>query len=192
MPLPSVKVIIAEQGGVELNDPTEYDLTAANVPFSAAGFASDNVKDAVIEAATGDIALVNLIPYIFTVSGNASDKWAGFNDSSSPSNDVPWVASNDGDLFGLLITNGKDNVDIDVEVYKNAALVYTWEVRNTRTAFKISASSLAAFSQGDRVSVFLRKYTEGTGDPVANSPKIYLMLKLQNLNSGDGGTQTGD
>lgn len=54
MATPSIKVLIVEQGGIELDDQTEYNLDAATVPFSAVGFTADNVKDAIIEGGGTD------------------------------------------------------------------------------------------------------------------------------------------
>jgi hypothetical protein len=46
----SIKVLIVERAGVELDNQEEFNLTAAVVPFSAPGYAADNVKDAIIES----------------------------------------------------------------------------------------------------------------------------------------------
>lgn len=50
MPTPAVKVLAVEISGVELDDQTEFNLTASVIPFTAAGYSSDNVKDAIVES----------------------------------------------------------------------------------------------------------------------------------------------
>lgn len=55
MTTPAVKVLIVERAGVELDNQEEFNLTAETIPFTAPGFASDNIKDAVVEAATLDV-----------------------------------------------------------------------------------------------------------------------------------------
>lgn len=54
MPTDSVKVLIVERNGSELDGYEEFNLTASVVPFSAPGFTSDNVKDAIIEGGGTD------------------------------------------------------------------------------------------------------------------------------------------
>jgi len=51
-----LKILVVERNGADLEDQEEVSLDAAMVPFSAAGFSSDNVTDAVVEAAnSGDM-----------------------------------------------------------------------------------------------------------------------------------------
>lgn len=54
MPTDSIKVLIVERAGVELDNQEEFNLTASVVPFSAAGFTADNVKDAIVEVGASD------------------------------------------------------------------------------------------------------------------------------------------
>lgn len=65
MALPPIKVLIAEKDGVELDYHEEYDLKASAVPFTRAGFTSDNVNDAINEAATGQVG-VNAVSQAIT------------------------------------------------------------------------------------------------------------------------------
>lgn len=50
----SVKVLIVERNGVDIDDYEELDLTASVVPFTAPGFTADNVRDAIIEGGGTD------------------------------------------------------------------------------------------------------------------------------------------
>ena len=54
MPVDAVKLLVVERNGVDLEDYEEINLTASAVPFSAPGFTSDNVEDAIIEATEDD------------------------------------------------------------------------------------------------------------------------------------------
>lgn len=51
----SVKVLIVERNGVDLENAEEFNLTASVVPFSSPGFTADNVKDAILEAGGEDV-----------------------------------------------------------------------------------------------------------------------------------------
>jgi hypothetical protein len=46
----SVKVLIVERNGIDLEDQEEFDLVAEVVPFTAPGYVADNVKDAILES----------------------------------------------------------------------------------------------------------------------------------------------
>jgi len=49
----SVKVLIVERNGAELPDAEEFNLIASAIPFTAGGFAADNVQSAIVEASAG-------------------------------------------------------------------------------------------------------------------------------------------
>lgn len=55
MPTDSVKVLIVERAGVELDNQEEFNLTASVIPFTAPGFSSDNIRDAIVELGNSDI-----------------------------------------------------------------------------------------------------------------------------------------
>jgi hypothetical protein len=46
----AVKVLIVERNGIELDSQEEFNLNALTIPFTASGFVSDNVKDAIVES----------------------------------------------------------------------------------------------------------------------------------------------
>lgn len=46
----AVKVLIVEQNGAELQNQTELDLTASNIPFSSSLFTATDVSNGIIEA----------------------------------------------------------------------------------------------------------------------------------------------
>lgn len=131
-----------------------------------------------------------LIDFFFVASGNTADKWLGVGNGSTASNLIPYILPWSANLVSLTFTNQDNNVDIDVLIYKNGILLYTWDIRNKRTAWKTNAS-LGSFSQGDRLSCFLKKYLGGTGDSTAQDPIVELTLVVDLANSGEGGTQYG-
>lgn len=169
----------------------EITPVADSIPFDndTNGYAADNVQDAIEESRTS--AIGNLIDFPFVVSGNVSNKWLGYTNSAAPSNTIPFIVPQQMTLKGLLFSNRDDNVDIDVELYINGTLSYTWEIRNKRTAYKVGIVGAPTFAQGDRISVFLRKYSQGTGDNTAQDPVIEVLAKVDTENAAEGGTQFG-
>lgn len=163
---------------------------AESIPFdnSSNGYAADNVQDA-IEEAQGAIS-GKLADFLFHTSGNTSNKWLGLGSGSTPSNTLPLIIPQDGQLLWLTFSNEDNNVDIDVEIYVNGTIIQTWEVRNKRTGWKTDFVPMNV-SQGDRVSCFLRRYNGGTGDNTAQDPAVEVFFQFTEDNSDEGGTQHG-
>lgn len=132
-----------------------------------------------------------LADFLFSASGNTSDKWVGIGNGSTASNTLPLIIPQDAEISALTFSNQDDNVDIDIELYINGTLDFTWEIRNKRTAWKTDLISMSGIVQGDRISCFLRKYTGGTGDTTAQDPVIEIFLVYTGDNEAEGGTQYG-
>jgi len=177
---------------ISSNDKTSKHLF--NKLVSGAGISLAELNDGADEQLeiSSTSAIGALIPYVFVTTGNTSDKWLGAYVPSSFSNVVPLLTMQAVDVKGILFSNQDDDVDIDVELYKNGSLVYTWNVRNKRTAWLADhVSPFASFNQGDRVSCFLKKFIGGTGDSTAQDPVVELTLSTIGQNIGEGGTQFG-
>ncbi len=165
-------------------------IHAFSIPFDndTNGFTADNVQDAIEESRTS--AVGDFIEFDFVTNGNTSNKWLGYSNSAASSDMIPYVAPHQMEIKALTFSNFDDNVDIDVEIYRNGTIIYTWEVRNKRTAYKANFTGLS-FNQGDRMSVFLRKFTGGTGDTTAQDPIIEVLTKITSEVDAEGGTQYG-
>jgi hypothetical protein len=146
---------------------------------------NDEINVTITETAQGSITNY---PYIGV--GNTSNKWLGTYESNHPSSEVPLIVKQDSDLRGWTFVNADNDVDIDIEVYRNLVLVETFEIRNKRWAYDVGITSVS-FSQGDRMSVYLKKYTGGTGDQTAQDPTVEISLKVSGEASGSGGAQNG-
>lgn len=152
------------------------------------GFSAQNVQDA-IEESRNQVA-GKLEDFGFMSSGSVQNKWLNIDHPSVTSDTVPLVTPWSGKITALTFSNKNDNVDIDIELYINTVLAYTWEIRNKRTAWKALAGGIATVSQGDRLSMFARAYNGGTG----GSPRDVageIMATLITQPDGDGGTQNG-
>lgn len=170
----------------------KFNITdvAGSIPFDndTNGFTSDNVQDAIEEAQNSAVGA--LIPLQFEHTGNTSNKWLGYTNPAAPSNEIPFVAPQNIAIKGITFVNRDDNVDIDIEIYKNGTLVHTENIRNKRWAYNVGISGPAG-NQGDRWSIFLRKYDGGTGDQTAQDPIVVLYCKFTNEAAGSGGQQNG-
>lgn len=164
--------------------------TADSVPFDndTNGFAADTVQAAIEESKSS--AVGNLLEFPFVSSGNTANKWLGYSNSAAPSDSIPLIIPQGSTLKGLTFSNRDSNVDIDIEVYRNGTLVYTWEVRNKRVAWDVGISG-PSFLQGDRVSCFMRKFTLGSGDQTAQDPIVEFLIKVTSEAAATGGIQNG-
>ena len=133
-----------------------------------------------------------LIDFTFGSGGNASDKYMNTSSNGNvPSNEAPLIMPQDGVLVALTFINSDDNVDQDIEVYTNGILVFTWGIRNKRWAWKTDLSGMVTTLQGDRISIFSRKYSLGTGDPTVQNPILEVFFQLTSNYENEGGGQTG-
>lgn len=175
---------------VSSNDTTPGNLLTKLV--GGAGIALTELNDGGIETLeiSSTSAIGALIPYPFVTTGNTNDKWLGAYVPSTLSNVVPLITPQDMDIKGILFSNQDDDVDIDILVYKNSVLAHTEEIRNKRVAWNVGFAG-PSFTQGDRISVFLKKFTGGTGDQTAQDPVITLLLKIVDEKAADSGIQFG-
>ena len=132
-----------------------------------------------------------LIDFLFISSGNTSDKWLGIGNGSTASNTLPLIMPQECELTALTFSNQDDNVDMDIQVFINGSLHYTWEMRNKRTAWKTDISGAGTIAQGARVSLFMKKFTGGTDDQTAQDPVVAVFFVYTDDNDGEGGTQNG-
>lgn len=166
---------------------------AADVPFDGTvcdpDFDADNVQDAICEARIS--ALGSLLTFPFVATGNTADKWLGYANSAAPSNDIPYIVPQNADLKGIAFSNADDDVDIDIQIFRNGSLLHTELIRNKRWYLKAGISGSPTFSQGDRISVFLKKFTGGSGDQTAQDPSVILVIKFTNEVAATLGAQFG-
>lgn len=132
-----------------------------------------------------------LADFVFVSNGNTADKWLGIGNGSTASNTLPLILAQDCTLTAITFSNQDDNVDCDIEIYINGTLDFTWEVRNKRTAWATDITGFGAYNQGDRLSMFMRRYSGGTGDDTAQDPAVEVFLVYTNDNTASGGTQYG-
>lgn len=91
----------------------------------------------------------------FEKNGWCRNKWLGFG-IGKPSNVTPYVIPCPMNVTALTFVNNNNSVETDVEVYKNGVKIYTWEVRDSRWAWKTQGTRELIFEPGDRIGVFLR------------------------------------
>ena len=166
-----------------------------STPFdnSTNGFISTDVQSA-IEESQGS-AVGKLFYVLFQSTGNTSDKWLGYGNGTTSSSTIPLVLPFAGNLVGATFSNNDNNVDGDYQVFRNGILagnlMYTWQIRNKRTAW-ITNISVTGFTQGDRVSLFHKNVTNGTGDRTAQDPIVMLIFAINPASYSTGGQQNGD
>jgi len=171
----------------------KYPDEAFNIRFAAEpernnGFVSKNVQEAIEEGK--NTAIGSLLPYKFTAGGsNVSNAWLSVADPSAPSNDVPLIVPQESELKGVEFSNADDSSDTDIEVYINAVYSFTVEVRAKRYFWKVGAT-LATASQGDRISIFLRKI--GATGNAPSKPEIILLGKIISEVADTNGEEFGD
>jgi hypothetical protein len=132
-----------------------------------------------------------VLPYPFIANGNTANRWMGTYESSHFSDQSPLVLPQESELKGMTFMNMDNNVDIDVEVYRNGILAKVFEVRNKRFAYVVGITPSVTMAQGDRVSVYLKKHTGGSGDNTAQDPNVTLLMKIVGETGADNGQQNG-
>lgn len=163
---------------------------AFNIRFEAEperlnGFASKNVQEAIEEARSAIEGKISVLP-TFLNNGITKNKWLSLDGSMNASNILPAVASYDSRLAGMTFINGSNNANTDIEFYNNGSLIYTWEVRNSRYAYKTDLP-LMLLNRGDRLSCFCKDFATGT-DP--SSVIVNVFVQSVNSLTGEGSGPT--
>jgi hypothetical protein len=107
-------------------------------------------------------------------NGTTKDKWLGLENNNSPSNEVPFFNPWKSELCGLMFSNDRCNVDVDIEIYSVAegdgsspkTLDFTWDLDDVRVARKTNFSPSVAFDAGDKIAVFFRDTGKDPHDAV--------------------------
>ena len=81
--------------------------------------------------------------------GRTQNRYLRANGWGMPCNLMPSVFLSEGRLSGLLFNNYTDNADSDIQIRINGTLVYTWQVRDKRLAYKTNELSSITFACGE-------------------------------------------
>ena len=173
-----------------LKDGVPVNSTAREIDFVGSSFQVTNPADNKIQV-TQDITILpgKIVDFAFINMGNTSNKWLEFASSSAASDTLPYVSPFDGSLIGLTYMNVRDDTSLDIEIYKNGAPFYTWQIRNKRWAYKTNLTvPQPSLNQGDRISIFSKKVA---GDGTPSTPIIEMLFQVSSAPLGEGGGQTG-
>lgn len=152
------------------SDPFVYtDLVWATAPVSQAVLEASECAsvDEELVAAT-QMPTTQIVGKIFEVSfvyGSVSkNKWLSIETqgASNASNEIPYIIPWDSRLAGITFTNATPNADTNIQLWRanvgsepnTGTLIYTWEIRNTRSAINTDLP-IIAFKQGDKAALFL-------------------------------------
>jgi hypothetical protein len=169
--------------------------TAFNVRFLAEtersnGFFSKNVQEAIEEAKATIEGKISVLP-TFLNNGLTANKWLALDGAMGGSDILPAVTSYDSKFAGLTYINTNDGSNVDIEFYKNGLgapqLIFTWQIRNKRHAWKTNNLGAITFMKGDRISCFARGVT-GTS---ARDVIVNVFVQSTNSTVGEGGGSTG-
>lgn len=116
------------------------------------------------------------------------NKWLTINGTPGSTSDItPAVIPFNAVLFGLAFINTIDSSGTDIEIYKNGSLLFTWEIRLKRHAYKTNGLTATTFSAGDTLSVYARG-DAGSTDP--DDPVIQIHYSFTDGTTGEGGSAT--
>lgn len=149
------------------------------------GFTAKNTQEAIEEAR--NTVNAKLCDFEFFSSGSTFNKWLNIGHPSTASNDIPLIAPYSGKAIAIDFSNSNNNSSTDIEIYVNGSLVYTWQIRNKRTAYLALNAGIFSLNQGDRLSMYAKRAT-GV-DPANISGQV--TMSLTSLTDGSGGTQNG-
>ena len=160
---------------------------AESVPFdnSENDFIATDVQEAIEEVAGQSLAPSGkLLDFEFFSSGTSDNKWMNVGHPSVTSNDVPYVAEWAGRIIGLSYSNENSGSNTDLEIYVNESLVYTWQIRNKKTAWKVLNEGMATVSQGARISAYAKAVTGIAPKNIFGE----IVIQVTTLSDGEGGT----
>ena len=169
---------------------TAFNIRFLSQPERMNGFAAKNVQEAIEEAKSAIEGKISVLP-TFLNNGLTNNKWLSLDGSLGASDNLPAVTSYDSKLAGMTYINTNDGSNVDIEFYKNGIapgnLLFTWQIRDKRSAWKTNGLDAFTFIRGDRISCFARAVT-GT-----NARDVLVNLFVQSINSvvGEGGTASG-
>lgn len=206
IPLINSGVIVINDGVLDLNpangialaraiDFLEHPDTAFNVRFLAVperpnGFASKNVQEAIEEAKSAIEGKISVLP-TFLNNGLTSNKWLSLDGAMGPSDTLPAVTSYDSKIAGLTYINTNNDSDVDIEFYKNGTapgnLLFVWQIRDKRHAWKTNGLDSYTFMRGDRISCFAKAVVG------VSARDVIVNVFVQSTNSlvGEGGGAVG-
>lgn len=123
----------------------------------------------------------------FYNNGNTANKWLFHVPTSDATDDLPYFAHWDLEVFGILFSNKISAIDCDIEFYvngiNNPALVYTLEVRGYKAYWTTTATSLFQMSIGDTLHIFVKK----VGNNTPNSVQIEMNFRIRTNIVGSSG-----
>ena len=107
----------------------------------------------------------NIFQSTFIYKGNIENKWIGL-ESSLTSDETPYIVPWNATIVGIGFSNTNNDADIDIEIYKSLngsdninTLLYQWDIRTARTGYKTDVNSGLTFNAGDKMGIFLKKFS---------------------------------
>jgi len=95
----------------------------------------------------------------FWSGGTTSNKYLKRDNNHSETSDKePYICPFDMDILGLTFINKIDSATIDIEIEKNAVVIFTWNISAQKRRIKTNGLGAlqGTFSAGDKISVFAK------------------------------------
>lgn len=167
----TVKMIIAELNGVDLDYHCEHPYNAGNQPFDNTGttYIADSTRDAILETSTkgGQARYVITAGYGSTANNG---RWYEFFAGNS-SQTSPYVIAEISKLIALSFANKNNTNGTDIEVFQNGTSIATLTTNGTKTAYYVLPTPVDLVP-GDLISV------RQTSSPNTSEPTLYLSIKV--------------
>lgn len=122
-------------------------------------------------AAEGQDGVVNT-PFVvnFSYRRVARNRWLQY--QGEPSNESPFVTPSNGNLVSASF-RCNSNADTDIEIYVNASLTHTWEIRSdNKVTLSNFTESPVVVSEGDELSVLAR-------DRGVNPKRVIVVFRFE-------------
>ncbi len=151
--------------------------------------AAGNTGELLCTNPSGDLVWTSVIggTIVFLNDGSTGNKWLKISEGQAQTSDLaPVVMPFDSVIYALTFVNKIDSTDCDIEIYKNATLLFTWSIVTKRWAYKTDGLSAVTFSAGDRLSVFSSDTGQNPDDPL-----VTIHYSFLNGTEGNGGGATG-
>lgn len=161
-------------------------LDGLDASIAAAGSSGELLSS----SPTGDLVWTPVVGGTISFMNDkvTSNKWLTINGTPGSTSDVtPAVIPFNAVIFALAFTNTINSSGTDIEIYKNGSLLFTWEIRTKRYAYKTNGLSAVTFAAGDALSVYARDVS-GSADP--DDPVIHIHYSFTDGTTGEGGSAT--
>lgn len=145
----------------------------------------DNIISGWVDPAIDEATIAGTM--IFNNNGNTRNRYLRPAGTNKTTDRVPFIVPQNCNASSLTFSNENNSRDVDIEIYKNDALIYTWSIENKRFAWTATGLQALTFVIGDRIGI---RFTSPSGSVSPRNPVFTISYTVTQNISGQGGIET--